>query len=142
VDPWPIWHLRFVFIYGIIIYTFKNINNQGLDYAPFREKYDVYSFGMVLWEILAQRKPFYRIRQPYILSLFDIPVMLSGYHPPLADVPENQPSGDIRSLIADCWDHDPQNRPNIETVGTRINSYMRYTFIFRFKHIFINIQIV
>ncbi|XP_034473716.1 putative mitogen-activated protein kinase kinase kinase 7-like isoform X2 [Drosophila innubila] len=95
---------------------------EGLHNLLHKEKYDVYSFGMVLWEVLTRRKLFYRY--DFLLNFLPFRCMciMSGYHPSLTHLPEDLPSGNIRSMIECYWDNDPQKRPNMETVAKEIEN--------------------
>ncbi|CAD7700038.1 unnamed protein product [Ostreobium quekettii] len=72
---------------------------------------DVYSFGMLLWELVSGRKAFQDLAQQDIVV-----AAVAGRRPP---VPRHCPS-DIRSLIRDCWAADRKERPSFESVVGRL----------------------
>jgi len=72
------------------------------------EKVDIYSFGVLIWETLAAKKPYGD------KDCADLPVLVGskGLRPgPLAHVPD-----ELNQLMAACWDESPSRRPDIEKV--------------------------
>lgn len=66
-------------------------------------KVDVYSFGLVLWELWEKKRPFEELT-----SRFDImDAVRAGKRPEIS--PNCPPS--FRSLIQRCWQHEPSRRP-------------------------------
>ncbi|CAI2184563.1 16177_t:CDS:2, partial [Funneliformis geosporum] len=76
---------------------------------------DVYSFGMILWELTSCRMPFSNMRQDIHL-IYEI---IDGKRP---KVVEGTPPA-FAKLIEDCWQSDPNLRPTMEVVHKRIWSY-------------------
>ena len=76
------------------------------------EKADVYSYGVVLWEILSGEKPF-RLVQP-TSSIRD--VVAKGGRPP---IPKDSPIF-LTRLIRECWRQEPARRPSFEDVVKRL----------------------
>lgn len=76
--------------------------------ARYSVKVDVYSFGMVLWELWERKRPF-----DDLLSRFDImDAVRSGKRPVIsADCPPA-----YRSLIQRCWQGDPSRRPMFQYI--------------------------
>jgi len=73
----------------------------------YSEKADIYSFGMVCWELLTRQTPFEN------LESFSVPVLvLKGKRPPLP----KEGNKAFRKLIKNCWSQKPENRPNISKV--------------------------
>lgn len=71
--------------------------------ARYSVKVDVYSFGMVLWELWEKRRPFDNLS-----SRFDImDAVREGKRPRISD---NCPPA-FRSLIERCWESEPSRRP-------------------------------
>lgn len=64
---------------------------------------DVYSFGLILWEMLSLKRPFEGLnRKEFVQS-----VIKGGRRPPL-----NQDwSGPLRELLRRCWNEDMDQRP-------------------------------
>ncbi|XP_030556994.1 mitogen-activated protein kinase kinase kinase 7-like [Drosophila novamexicana] len=92
----------------------------------YAEKTDIYSFGIVLWEVLARRKPFCEN------ELSSIPILkyifLAGRQPPLSCVPDGLGSSNLKSLISRCWDIDQNRRPIVKTVLLNLSIIIRLYF--------------
>jgi len=76
----------------------------------FNEKCDIYSFGIVLWEILTVSQAFEDIEDD--LPSFIHRVCEEGFRP---DIPEDcQPR--IRDLLISCWNKNPKKRPTFSMI--------------------------
>ncbi|CAI2173810.1 5862_t:CDS:2, partial [Funneliformis geosporum] len=87
-------------IYGIIPYMAPEVL-QGQKYTI---KSDIYSFGMIMWEWMTGRRPFWD-RAHDIELIIDI---CDGLRPQTSNI--NAPEGYIE-LMKECWDPDPSKRP-------------------------------
>lgn len=76
---------------------------------PYDESADMYSFGIVLWELVTGSDPFKDITT--YSSLLDR-VVTGGERP---EIPDNCPSK-LKALIKACWDQDPKRRPSFEKI--------------------------
>jgi tRNA A-37 threonylcarbamoyl transferase component Bud32 len=77
---------------------------------PYKEKVDVYSFGMVLYEFICRSIPFGR-ESPLVIRR----MVLDGERPDLSTASSDWPSRMIQ-LITTCWDADPAKRPSFEEI--------------------------
>mmetsp|Transcript_6579 Transcript_6579/g.12403 ORF Transcript_6579/g.12403 Transcript_6579/m.12403 type:complete len:708 (+) Transcript_6579:320-2443(+) len=75
---------------------------------PYNQKADVYSFGIILWELVAYEKPFSGMNR----EEFYEKVVHSGYRP---EITKKFPD-DLANLIRDCWSHEVGIRPNFSTI--------------------------
>jgi len=82
---------------------------EVLSGKPFNEKADVYSFGIVLWEILTRQEPFAEFDN---FEEFRTAVCLHHRRPLIP--PDTLPS--IRILIESCWQPDPSRRPKFTDI--------------------------
>jgi len=92
---------------------------QGAVTVGYSAQIDVYSFGMVLWEIFSGETPFHE----YLSSEDDRGRMkvLAGDRPDIpVDVPES-----ISNLIAACWDADANSRPSLDFVVNSLQDVLR-----------------
>ena len=85
------------------------INND-----PYNEKADVYSYGILLWEIMSGDVPFRGLNQMQVA----MGVVGNGIRPPIP----NNCSPKIAKLIKSCWDQDPNKRPFMSQVVKVISS--------------------
>ncbi|XP_043852780.1 LOW QUALITY PROTEIN: ankyrin repeat and protein kinase domain-containing protein 1 [Dromiciops gliroides] len=71
-------------------------------------KYDVYSFGIVIWEILTQKKPYSGFNMMTIIIR-----VASGTRPSLQPISDEWPGEgqQMVDLMKRCWDQDPKKRP-------------------------------
>lgn len=101
---------------------------------PYNEKCDVYSFGIVMYELLFERTPFQEVNDDYgsIISsgnmiTLSIDVAQKGRRPIIPEYDKN----DIRSfsdaegryinIMTKCWQHNAENRPSFDDVFEQIN---------------------
>ncbi|RGB43014.1 kinase-like domain-containing protein [Rhizophagus diaphanus] len=98
--------------YGIIPYMAPEIF-QGQKYI---KASDIYSFGMVMWELMTGRRPFWNRNHDTELII----EICDGLRPPIVT---NTPKGYVE-LMKECWHPDPEKRPNA------INIYQRVRKIF------------
>jgi serine/threonine protein kinase len=94
--------------YGVIPYMAPEIFQ--------RQKYikssDIYSFGMIMWELMTGRRPFWDRNHDTEL-IIDI---CDGLRPPVVT---NAPDGYIE-LMEECWHTDPDKRPTATDIHERI----------------------
>ena len=80
-------------------------------------KADVYSFGILLWEVCALAKPFSSITS---LGEFKRAVFMGGKRP----VIENHWPTTMKELIVSCWSDPPSRRPTMLDVKSSLSSAM------------------
>lgn len=86
--------------------------HAGTDYD---ERCDVYSYAMVVYEIVARRVPFETEEAKHIGN-----ITTKGGRPDLSAVLPDSPKS-IEELMVDCWAHDPTDRPLFDEIVTRLN---------------------
>jgi len=83
----------------------------------YNQKVDVFSFGILLWEMFALKIPFKGFNR------YD-------YVERVCKGPQMRPSTSIKcpsltkSIIEECWNHDAKNRPDFERIATVIRGDM------------------
>ncbi|RIA91065.1 kinase-like domain-containing protein [Glomus cerebriforme] len=75
-------------------------------------KSDIYSFGILMWEISSGQTPFNNYEHNYDLAI----KIVNGMRPEIVStIPL-----DYENLMKQCWDANPLNRPNINDVVSKI----------------------
>src|SRR3989442_15992990 len=95
--------------YGIISYMAPEIL-RGKKYTT---SSDIYSFGMIMWELMTGRRPFWD-------ETHDIDLIIEicdGLRPPIVTT---APDGYIE-LMQECWHPDPKKRPTANDIIERID---------------------
>src|SRR5687768_9914641 len=106
-------------IYGVIPYIASEVF-QGQKYA---KASDIYSFGMIMWNLMTGREPFWD--QDHDTDL--IIEICDGHRPPIVT---NAPK-DYIELMKECWDPDPIKRPSTFDLVQKINKMKRAELINR-----------
>uniref|UniRef100_A0A9J7YUE5 non-specific serine/threonine protein kinase n=1 Tax=Cyprinus carpio carpio TaxID=630221 RepID=A0A9J7YUE5_CYPCA len=77
-------------------------------------KHDVYSFSIVIWGILTQKKPYQGDN-----NILQIMVkVVKGVRPDLSIIPRSRPQAcsGFLSLMQKCWAHSPEARPSFQEI--------------------------
>ena len=83
-------------------------------------KSDIYSFGILLWELISLKRAFKKFSS--CPMRFKENVVIGSWRPSLSTIP----SKTLRELINDCWDYDPEKRPDITKVLEVLNMESSY----------------
>uniref|UniRef100_A0A7S4I6F8 SH2 domain-containing protein n=2 Tax=Vannella robusta TaxID=1487602 RepID=A0A7S4I6F8_9EUKA len=81
------------------------------------EKADVYSYGIVLWEIVTQQIPFPDMKS---FPKFRQMVCLNNVRPPLTPIELQS----IKDLLNECWHKNPEARPSFTKIVEKIENIM------------------
>ncbi|GBC08825.1 hypothetical protein RclHR1_08400003 [Rhizophagus clarus] len=107
-------------LFGIITYIdpqnfdiIRDSNNQVQIYSLNR-KCNVYSIGIILWEISSGRPPF--CNEPYDLNL-TVKISQGLREKTIPNTPK-----EFVKIYTDCWNNEPENRPTIKQVIARLNT--------------------
>lgn len=96
------------FTYG----TLSHMPPELLKNGTFSTAVDVYSFGILLWELLASTRPYDGRSHGDILMM----VINDSRRPEITDVYPKM----YADLIRDCWHQDPEHRPRFSEVVDRL----------------------
>jgi len=84
---------------------------------PYSDKVDVYSFGIILWEVTTRERPFQHL---HTHREFIEAVLCAHQRPPIpADIPES-----LKNLMSSCWDYDPNKRPSFREILLKLSEVM------------------
>ena len=78
------------------------------------KKSDIYSLGVLLWEITSEHPPFYEMTRELLVLHVGIRELREQ---PVKDTPV-----DYVRLYQECWDKDPDLRPGIDKVYEKLKS--------------------
>lgn len=87
------------------------------DARPYNHKVDVYSFGMIVWELLNYEKPFERMdRQQFYEQ-----VVHGGERPPLS----RRLPVSWAQLITQCWSSEAEQRPDFRSIAETLKDMVK-----------------
>jgi serine/threonine protein kinase len=84
-------------------------------YKPYNLTADVYSFSMLLWEIISLHQPL----KGFTYSQLKNQVFHEGYRPPLKQIWHRG----LRSLIAAGWQQNASKRPSMDEVYDKLRTW-------------------
>ena len=86
--------------------------------APYNESVDVYSMGVILWQISTGFNPYSGLSKTEFIEC----VIHEGQRPPLELAVLTD---EMRTLLRQCWTHDWSKRPKASQVMTAIDSMLQ-----------------
>ena len=106
--------------------TLAWIAPEALLKKPYNLKVDVYSFGIVMWEMLTRKEPFSDLT-PYMIMT---KVAQNGMRP---DIPEDDDKEKLKNwkdkcrekyieLMECCWNESPENRPVFDDIVDQLSA--------------------
>ncbi|GES85121.1 kinase-like domain-containing protein [Rhizophagus clarus] len=99
-------------IYGVMPYVAPEL----LRGKPFTQASDIYSFGIIMWELSSGFRPFPNIPHDLNLAL----KICDGIRPAIIEgTPEC-----YKELMQKCWHNDPNERPNIANIVRKIEKWL------------------
>ncbi|KAG0589488.1 hypothetical protein KC19_1G023700 [Ceratodon purpureus] len=102
--------------------SYQESTSRNEEVPSYPKKGDVYSFGMVCYEILTGDEPF-----PNELARNVKKKVLNGERP---NLPDHCPL-ELKVLIQECWDQDPTARPSFDVICLKLKHVM-YSLIMGF----------
>ncbi|CAI2737487.1 unnamed protein product [Dicrocoelium dendriticum] len=89
---------------------------EAVLYRRFSPASDVWSFGIVIWEVFTYgQRPYCDWTNQTVINMLE-----SGYRLP---APDQCPLG-LQNLMLECWSADPTTRPNFKRIADEIASLM------------------
>ncbi|GBB95882.1 hypothetical protein RclHR1_26380004 [Rhizophagus clarus] len=93
-------------------------NDNQMQVYSLNKKSDIYSIGVLLWEISSGRPPL--CNESYDVNL-SLKILQGLREMPIPNTPE-----DYVKIYTDCWNNEPDNRPTINQVVTKLKSIISY----------------
>ncbi|CAB4415461.1 unnamed protein product [Rhizophagus irregularis] len=114
-------------LFGIIPYvdpkkfSGRRRNRNSTQIFSLNEKSDIYSVGVLFWEISSGQPPFYTEGEQYDVDLA-IEISQGLREEPIPNTPE-----DYIRIYTECWNGEPDNRPTINQVVERLKEIITKT---------------
>ncbi|RHZ70096.1 hypothetical protein Glove_275g20 [Diversispora epigaea] len=99
-------------IYGVIPYMAPETLSRG----EYTQASDIYSFGMVMLEVLTSYPPYYNISHNENLVVG----ICEGLKPEIkCEIPQF-----LKEIMEECWNFEPFNRPTAKELKSQLNGYL------------------
>ena len=96
-----------------LIGTFNYMAPEVINRTKYNQKADVFSFAMLLWEMVKSEIPYHEYNMDSMKTAMAI---VGGVRP---EIPSNVQEP-LKKLMADCWTEDPESRPSFQAILQRM----------------------
>ena len=99
--------------------TYRWMAPEVIRHESYSSNADVYSFGIVLWQLITREVPFATmtpVQTAYAVA--------EGHRP---EIPSSTPEH-LRRIIEACWDEDSQKRPSFTYIAMALADYAKMAF--------------
>ena len=81
-------------------------------FKPYNLKADVYSFGIIMHNLLSLKTPYegLRMKEWYAIAI------TKGLRPSIREIEDKNTNENINKLMRQCWDPCLTNRPSFDTI--------------------------
>ena len=93
---------------------------KGSSIIPYSQPIDVYSFGILLWQLLSGKIPFYEMENENNI----VEQIISGHRPSIDDLPSDIPE-EIIEMIECCLNSNPKERMGFEKIMSILSPYFK-----------------
>ena len=98
---------------------------KGSSIIPYSQPIDIYSFGILLWQLLSCKIPFYDMENENNIA----EQIIEGHRPSIDDLPPDIPE-EIIEMIESCWNSNPKQRMGFEKIISILSPYFKDDFKF------------
>lgn len=91
---------------------------EVIRHEQYDDKADVYSYAVVLWELVERKDPYGE------LNAFQVPYLVANEGLRPADFTNPAPLG-LDTLMRQCWDADPEQRPEFAEIAETLLKWMK-----------------
>ncbi|XP_051864387.1 dual specificity protein kinase pyk3-like isoform X2 [Drosophila albomicans] len=99
--------------------------------GEFTQKSDVFSFGIICWEVMSRKKPFEEFKDMEKLVLQN--KIMNGERPDIDYLKEYKDADSLLPIIQKCWDQDPSNRPPMNELCNLLPKYPRASIVVNYN---------
>ncbi|KAI3860274.1 hypothetical protein MKX03_030955, partial [Papaver bracteatum] len=84
---------------------------------PSNEKSDIYSFGVILWELVTMQPPWVNLNAAQVVAAV-------GFKNRRLDIPNNV-NPQVAELIEACWAYEPWKRPSFASIMETLKAMIK-----------------
>ncbi|KAK8280232.1 hypothetical protein V6Z12_D09G162300 [Gossypium hirsutum] len=84
---------------------------------PSNEKSDIYSFGVILWELATLQQPWCNLNPPQVVAAV-------GFKGQRLEIPHDL-NPQVAAIIEDCWANEPWKRPSFSNIMDQLKSLIK-----------------
>ena len=84
--------------------------------CKYNEKSDIYSFAIILFELISRRDPFDNLEFRFLTELEQ--QIIDGHRCDIESIKLQHPQ--LANLITDCWNHDLNKRPTFQSIKAKL----------------------